>query len=372
MIIHHCVANAADPANGVATLVRGLADAEAATGEQVHVHALLPSAMLSKAIPHFYPRDRCWPVAWARSSQLRAAIDRAAPTADILHTHNLWTDVGVTAPRAAAGTECRLVHSIHGALHPQSRAVGRAKKRLVWTMGQRATLRRSDLLHATSIEEAGHCREAGIRAPIVVVPCGVDVPSLVSRGQRAGRRRVGFAGRLHRIKAVDRLLEAWHAIAAKHPEWELSIRGPDGGVAASLADMAAGLPRVTLGAGVAGSDMSAWYRSCDIVVLPSHAENFGMVVAEALAHGVPVVASTGTPWSGLPGRGCGWWVPNGVDSLAAALDQAMMLSDSTREEMGHAGREWMMAEYTWPRVAERMLAAYRWIRGAGAMPEDIC
>jgi glycosyltransferase involved in cell wall biosynthesis len=372
VIIHHCVVNVADPANGVATFVQGLADAEAAAGARVEVHALLPSAKLGAAVAHFYRRDRGWPSAWARSSALKRAIEGVTPAADILHTHNLWTDVGASLPRGAAGTRCRLVHSTHGALHPQSLAVGRVRKRLVWAMSQRATLSRSDLLHAASKEEASHCREAGIGTPIVVVPPGVDVPSQTEHCAKTGHRRVGFAGRLHRIKAVDRLLVAWKAIAARHSGWELSILGPDGGVAASLAHLAAGVPRVTLAGGVSRQDMSAWYGSCDVVVLPSHAENFGMVVAEALAHGVPVVASTGTPWSELPSRGCGWWVPNDVDSLVATLDHAMTLPASTLGAMGRAGRKWMSTEFTWPRVAQRMLAAYRWISGEGAMPQDIC
>ncbi|MEZ5591148.1 MAG: glycosyltransferase [Gammaproteobacteria bacterium] len=48
-------------------------------------------------------------------------------------------------------------------------------------------------------------------------------------------------------------------------------------------------------------------ESADLFVLPSFSENFGVVIAEALAHGVPVITTRGTPWKGLLQHGCGWW-----------------------------------------------------------------
>ena len=81
-----------------------------------------------------------------------------------------------------------------------------------------------------------------------------------------------------------------------------------------------------------------------------------MVVAEALAHGVPVVASEGTPWRALAERGCGFWVRNDPDALAATL---LAARSAELAAMGRSGRAWMEDEFRWESVAARMIAAYR-------------
>jgi glycosyltransferase involved in cell wall biosynthesis len=80
-----------------------------------------------------------------------------------------------------------------------------------------------------------------------------------------------------------------------------------------------------------------------------------MVVAEALAHGVPVIASRGTPWSGVEAHGCGLWVENDPASLVAAIER---MSHMPLREMGERGRCWMEQEFTWETVARRMLQLY--------------
>ena len=60
--------------------------------------------------------------------------------------------------------------------------------------------------------------------------------------------------------------------------------------------------------------------------MPSHTENFGIVVTEALAQGPPAIASTGTPWQILEDEGAGWWTRNDPEHLAACLARAMALT----------------------------------------------
>ncbi|NQW49252.1 MAG: glycosyltransferase [Planctomycetes bacterium] len=372
MRVDHAIVNVTEPANGVAEFVRGLAVAEAGAGVDVHVHAIRPPVHLPGVATNFYQPNAYWPSSTGTSSALSRGVEEAARAAGVLHVHNLWSGMAMSMPLAACGENRQIVWSLHGALHPGSLAVSRLKKRLVWMVVQRSLIGRSDLLHATSIEELAHCREAGLRMPVVVVPAGVEIPATTGPpGNGHQQRRVGFAGRLHRVKALDRLIAAWKAIATRHRDWVLSIRGPDGGVGDAIGRLASEVPRVEIGPVIARGERAAWYHSCDLVVLPSHAENFGLVVAESLAHGVPVIAGTGTPWQKVIQKGCGWWIPNDVDSLAATLDAAMSLPAASLTAMGGAGRQWMIDEYAWPMVAERMIAAYRWLTGEGPWSPDI-
>ena len=110
------------------------------------------------------------------------------------------------------------------------------------------------------------------------------------------------------------------------------------------------------------------YQQASVFVLPTFSENFGIVIAEALAAGVPVITTTGTPWRELPEKGCGWRVDIGVQPLVGALREALGLTDEQRRDMGLKGREWMQAEYSWSKIATEMIAAYRWVLEGGSPP----
>ena len=95
----------------------------------------------------------------------------------------------------------------------------------------------------------------------------------------------------------------------------------------------------------------------DLFALPSRTENFGIAVAEALAAGLPVITTKGTPWSEIEGRS-GWWVDVNADVIAKALAAAMRLSDAERHTMGQRGRELVAAKYQWDAVGRAMMAVY--------------
>jgi glycosyltransferase involved in cell wall biosynthesis len=97
------------------------------------------------------------------------------------------------------------------------------------------------------------------------------------------------------------------------------------------------------------------FAAADICVVPSHTENFGLVVAESLANGVPVIASKGTPWGALEPRRCGLWVSNDPQSLAAAIQE---MSAMDLEQMGRRGREWMKSEFRWDAIAAQTIDLY--------------
>jgi glycosyltransferase involved in cell wall biosynthesis len=97
------------------------------------------------------------------------------------------------------------------------------------------------------------------------------------------------------------------------------------------------------------------FENADIAIVPSFTENFGMVVAEALAHSVPVIASKGTPWQRLEEIGAGLWVDNSPACLANAIER---IANMPLVEMGARGREWMKTEFSSTVVAEQMMEVY--------------
>jgi glycosyltransferase involved in cell wall biosynthesis len=116
---------------------------------------------------------------------------------------------------------------------------------------------------------------------------------------------------------------------------------------------------------VVGEAKRVLFEHTDIAVLPSHTENFALVVAEALAHGIPVVASKGTPWSRIEEVGCGLWVDNDSESLAQAIER---MAGLPLRAMGERGRAWIAQEFSWSRRAEEMSAVYEGLAPTAAPP----
>jgi glycosyltransferase involved in cell wall biosynthesis len=108
-----------------------------------------------------------------------------------------------------------------------------------------------------------------------------------------------------------------------------------------------------------GAIRESLFRSASAFVLPTHSENFGNVVAEALIRGLPVITTTGTPWSELIPKGCGWYVEPNVGGLMNALAEATAMDQDTLREMGARGRDYAMSHFTLTVVRSALLEMYR-------------
>jgi glycosyltransferase involved in cell wall biosynthesis len=309
-----------------------------------------------------------------RSSQgLLHALRDAALTADVIHNHGLWLMPNVWAAQVASG-RTPLVVSPRGMLAPAALAFSRVKKRAFWALLQGPAIGRAACIHATSEQECEEIRGFGLGKTVAVVPNGIDVPGLPAP-PAAGppdERVVLSLGRIHPKKGLARLVHAWSKVEAGHPGWRLKIVGPpEAAHDTQLRALATalGLTRVSVEGPIYGDAKTAAYREADVFVLPTLNENFGLTVAEALAAGTPVISTKGAPWSGLESEGCGWWIDHGVEPLAVALARAMALPGGVLKDMGAKGREWMVRDFSWDRVARDMLDVYLWLaRGAQPPP----
>jgi glycosyltransferase involved in cell wall biosynthesis len=91
--------------------------------------------------------------------------------------------------------------------------------------------------------------------------------------------------------------------------------------------------------------------------LPSHSENFGLTIAEALAHGVPVLTTDGTPWSQLSANAAGLCVP--WPDFDRSLQQLLAEEDSVLRTRGQRGRTWMEQDFTWQQAAATLAVFYQ-------------
>jgi glycosyltransferase involved in cell wall biosynthesis len=360
----------------VGEVVRCLAKAQASLGVPVSIVAIRDRRFEEDA-----PRwpgirivgaEGLGPYSFGFSSSIRSLIRGECEPGALIHSHGMWMYPQLAVRWAADAAGVALVVSPHGMLETWALRNGSALKRVAWLGWERRTLEGAAMIHVTSESEAATVRRAVRNRNVAVVPPGIDVPAgsketdrLETTGRLGfpdGRRILLFVSRLHAVKGVDLLVRAWTVLAREFPQWRLVIAGPEtdgSGVAAwkeidrtGLADTVRFLGEVN------AREREVLLELADLFVLPSRSENFGMVVAESLAAGRPVLTTTETPWQEMTRRRCGWAVTPDAAEITEGLRHAMQLPRETLREMGGLGREWILQEFSWRSSAERMLAAY--------------
>lgn len=293
------------------------------------------------------------------------------PNSIIIHNHGIWLPLNHHATINAKRLKVPLIISPRGMLEPWARNYQRWKKKLAWLLYQHQDLKSASLIHATSTQEAITFHSLGFKIPIAVIPNGVDIPECTAYKIKQQRMKtVLFLSRIHPVKGLINLVRAWSRI--RPVNWQMIIAGPDEDGHQNVVEREIhrhGLSNTFCFIGPVG-DQEKWklYNRSSLFVLPSHTENFGMVVAEALASGVPAITTKGTPWAELEEHKCGWWVDSGVEPLAIALEEAMALPQEARIAMGKRGLRLVEQKYSWEKIGEEMLSVYEWVLGRGTLP----
>jgi glycosyltransferase involved in cell wall biosynthesis len=321
------------------------------------------------------PRVQAFPIVGPASLQrapdMAPVLEELAP--DVTDVQGLWTWTSRVSLDYWRRHQKPYVVTPRGMLDPWARHNSAWKKRLFAAFVENAHLRHAHCLRATAEMEAEHFREMGLRAPIAVVPNAIPIPKLAPR-PASQRHQVLFLSRIHPKKGVDVLLQAWATLQDSHLDWDLVIAGIDeNGHEAELKAQAERLrlQRVTFFGPVHGAAKDALYRSSDLFVLPTHAENFGLVVAEALAQEVPVITTTNAPWAGLEEKRCGWWIPLNRTRLAETMAHAMTRPRGDLRVMGERGRSWMTTDFAPKQVAAKMRDVYLWCAGRAERPHHV-
>jgi len=312
----------------------------------------------------------------ASSQALANAIEVAAKDGAILHMHGLWRMPNVYPGLIAARTGAPLLLSPRGMLGGPALEFSARQKRIFWHIWQKRALLALKCVHVTAQSELEDVRAFGLTAPVAIIPNGIDVPEqpLMVTRRETSLRQVLHLGRIHPKKGIDQLLRAWALIDDTQANWELRIIGPsERGYAEKLQALAKQLDikNVRFEGPIYGDEKMRAYADADLFILPTLHENFGMVIAEALAQGTPVISTKGAPWEGLVSERCGWWVEHGPDALAAAIKEAMALSSAERSRMGARGRDWMRRDFSWGAIAQKMGGVYQWCAGQSDQPECI-
>lgn len=302
---------------------------------------------------------------------------------DLIHDHGIWLPINDIAAKLANDRTVPLVISPHGTLQPWARNTKKLKKLFAWLTYQKRNLVNATAFHATSAEEAYCIRKAGLMQPIAVIAPGVDLPAASHPGPHPPNntrppegneiRKAVFLGRIHPVKGLDLLVDAWAAVRPQN--WQLMLAGPDSSRYANqlrrrVAEL--GITDSVLFSGPTdGRRRASLFADAEVLILPSRSENFGLVVAEALASGVPVITTTRTPWQALSAEQCGWQVAPTSAAIANILRSVTHMPASQLRSMGERGRRYACTHFRWPDQVEKMHSFYQWLTGTARMPSTV-
>lgn len=304
--------------------------------------------------------------------QMEAAHRQQSYT--LVHQHGIWVASSHTTAAFTRHHNLPLVVSPHGMLEPWALNHHAWRKRIALALYQRRILKQAKAFHATCGAEAEHIRQLGFSQPIAVVPNGVSIPEPPSSIPDPQEHRTAlFLSRLHPKKGVPMLLEAWAKI--NPPNWRLVISGYDEDN--HLAELKHQTEQLGLSSVISfpgplfDQAKNNAFHQAELFILPSHSENFGIVIAEALASGLPVITTRETPWQILEQQNCGWWIDASVEAIASALKQALQLSPSELQAMGQRGKNLVEEKFLWPRIAKQMLQFYHWLIDEAEKPDYV-
>ncbi|MEO5903213.1 MAG: glycosyltransferase [Gemmatimonadaceae bacterium] len=298
------------------------------------------------------------------SGSLREAL-KAFGRADLIHDNGLWLPHNHLVAVVAGELSTPRVVSVRGMLEPWALRHKGLKKKAAWTLYQRRDLSRATFHHAAAEPEASGIERFALGVPVRVIPNGIDIPDrsaikATCPSSTGSVRTALFLGRLYPVKGLPMLIEAWARV--RPGGWRLRIAGPD--EAGHKRELVAAVEReglgdiVTFTGRVEGEEKARQLRAADVLILPSLSESFGVVVAEALAYGIPVLTTTATPWKDLPAQGCGWSVEPNARAIESCLRKVTSLDKPALSRMGAAGREFATSRFSWERIAREFVELY--------------
>ncbi|WP_337873317.1 glycosyltransferase, partial [Ignavibacterium sp.] len=224
--------------------------------------------------------------------------------------------------------------------------------------------------HLTSQDEERSVQAVYPSAKTFVIANGIDSSILEIKEQRKNKlfytkysenvnensKIIIAMGRLQKVKGFDILIEAVKKVQEQVQDVFLFIAGEDFGEKQNLLNFITSnhlSEKVFLISHIAGEEKINFLKNADVFALPSHHENFGIVYAEALAAGTPVIASKNAPWQDVEKFKCGKWVENTQEKFAEAIIEIL---NSDTEQMGKNGTQFIKNKYNWNNLAQEFMS----------------
>ena len=365
MRILHVIPSVSDRSGGPATAIVPMCRALMQQGIEVQILSTTdglsetPNGIEYEGIPAtFFPPQ--FGASFKYSRPLASWLDSNIKNFDLAHIHAVFNHSSIAASHACRKAGVPYIIRPLGTLDPWSMRQKSLRKRFFWQFLVARMLHDAAAVHYTSeVEKLSTERLLGLNHG-KVIPLGIEANRSQSNGRR-GEPYVLVLSRLHPKKGLDVLIDAFIALvqAGKLSNWRLVIAG-DGpsdyvsklkGAASQQSD------RIEFTGWLDNDKKHAMLDGASLLALPSHQENFGLCVMEALSHSVPVLVSPDVNLATeIVSANAGWVAAVDKDALTAKLAEALSDEDELIKR-GRAGKQ-LSRRYSWENTATGLVSLY--------------
>lgn len=296
--------------------------------------------------------------------KLNQSVKRINP--DIIHINVIWMLQSFIMHLVAKINNKKVVLSPHGMLEPWIMKRNKWKKKIALFLYQRYSIRTADFIHVTSKQESDNLKEFKLNSNIEMIPNAVTISNNELKSSWKISNKLLFLSRIHVKKGIELFIETVRQLGDDFKDIEIIVAG-DGephyieSLKKTISDYKLENKFKFIG-GIYGVDKWNLIRSVDVMVLPTFSENFGIVIAEALACGTPVITTKGTPWESIQTHNCGWWIDIDVESLSLALKDYKMKTEEDLKIMGINGNGLIKESFNAESIAKKMNNLYKKIK----------
>lgn len=281
---------------------------------------------------------------------------------DIVHINGIWLYQNYVFQKEAQKLGIKVILSPHGMMEPYIMNSNPIKKKIALLLYQNSALKKVDYFHSTAQSELNNIRNYGYMKPCVVISNGIKIDNINTKEKfnLGNCRHLLFLSRVHPKKGINLLIEAVSELNYKNIKITIAGNG-DLKYVTKLIELtkSKGVESIFNFVGpLYENEKEKMFLTADVFILPTHSENFGIVVAESLLFGIPVVTTQGTPWEELNIKKCGWWIELTVEKLKETLVDVLNTSSEELKVMGLRGRDLIRTNYDIKSVAISMKQFY--------------
>ena len=365
MRVLHVIPSVAERSGGPATAIVPMCRALMEQGIDVFLLSTtdgLPETLdvaAYKGVPAAFFQPQ-WGASFKYSRPLATWLSSNIKNYDLAHIHAVFNHSCIAAAQACRKAGVPYIIRPLGTLDPWSMTQKSVRKRLFWQLYGKSMLHHAAAVHYTSeVEKLSTERHLGLNHGKVIA-LGIDADNANSNGRTFSEPYVLVLSRLHPKKAVDVLIEAFQSLLqnGKFANWRLVIAG-DGPAdyVSKLKARVAASDRITFTGWLDDDGKHAMLGGASLLALPSHQENFGLCVMEALSHSVPVLVSPNVNLAAeIVSANAGWISAIARDALATRMAEALSDEDELMKR-GRAGRE-LSQKYSWENAAMGLISLY--------------
>lgn len=295
---------------------------------------------------------------------------------DIIHYQGVWSPCYHKIAKIARKKNIAYIVSPRGMLEPWSLSQKKWKKKIAMWLYQKKDLEKAACIYTTAQMEKDHIEDLNLNVPTCIIPNGIEIKDYPCRVSQLNiKKQVLFLSRIHKKKGIEILLRTWRNLYKDYEGWTLVIAG--NGENDYIDNLSSLIRKLYLSDSVSiigpifGTSKRNIYQESSLFCLPSYSENFGMVIAEAMSCGIPVITTRFCPWEILNATKTGWCIDLTPENLEYAMREAMDMNSDDLYSMGQRASILIDENFNYLNIARKTQKLYNWILNKSEKPDFV-